>query len=374
MAVFVASEHIISSLGKNTKEVMTSIENGFSGLQKFENPSFSKTAVISSIIDENELTNFELTCTKLEKIILYSILQAIDSTSINIQDKSVLLVLSTTKGNIHLLDEKIDIEVPRERMFLAKLATFFKEQLKLVHQPVVISNACISGVLAINYAKDLIDVGLYEHVIVTGADIVSEFVISGFQTFQAISEEICRPFDKNRNGISLGEACGTIVLTNDKNKVTSLPIIEVKDGASSNDANHISGPSRTGEGLFLAVKKTLKENTKLDFISAHGTGTLYNDEMEAIAFSRMGLENIPVNSFKGYWGHTLGAAGIIESIATIHSMQHNKLYKSFGFQEMGVSHPIQIIKENQSKELTRCMKTASGFGGCNAVVLFEKHV
>lgn len=374
MAVFVASEHIISSLGKNTKEVMLSIEKGISGLQKFENPFFSKTPVISSLIDESQLTTFEKTCTKLEKIILYSILEAINLTSINIQDKSVLLVLSSTKGNIHLLDEKIEIEVPRERIFLAKLATFLKEQLSLVHQPIVISNACISGVLAINYAKDLIDAGLYEHVIVTGADTVSEFVISGFQTFQAISEEICRPFDKNRKGISLGEACGTIVLTNDKNKVTSLPIIEVKNGTSSNDANHISGPSRTGEGLFLAVQRALEGNTTLDFISAHGTGTLYNDEMESIAFSRMKLENVPVNSFKGYWGHTLGAAGVIESIATIYSMQHNKLYKSFGFEEMGVSHPIQIIQENQSKELTRCMKTASGFGGCNAVVLFEKYV
>lgn len=373
MSIFVLSEHMISSLGNNTQEVINAFEAGNTGLSLCDDKVFSPTPFITSLV-ENELLEKDIKspATKMEKMILYSINKALEKTDLNIQSDRVAVVFSTVKGNIDLFDEQLYPTISRDRLFFGNVATFLQQELKLKNQPIVISNACISGVLAINYAKDLIDIGMYDHVIVTGADIVSEFTVSGFQSFQAISQYPCRPFDKNRDGISLGEACGTIILTNDKNRVTNSTVIAVKEGVSSNDANHISGPSRTGEGLYVAIQKILKNYT-IDFISAHGTGTLYNDEMEAIAFSRAGLEEVPINSFKGYWGHTLGAAGIIESIATLQSMQNNRLYKSIGFQELGVSIPINIIQENQTKEINTCLKTASGFGGCNAVVIFEKY-
>ena len=111
---------------------------------------------------------------------------------------------------------------------------------------------------------------------------------------------------------------------------------------------------------------------QIDYISAHGTGTIYNDEMESIAIKRARLKNVPVNSFKGYWGHTLGAAGIVESIAAISSMKENKIYKSLGFNKSGVSEDINIIKNAESKSINNCLKIASGFGGCNAGVIFSK--
>ena len=150
----------------------------------------------------------------------------------------------------------------------------------------------------------------------------------------------------------------------------------VSGAATSNDANHISGPSRTGEELSFAIKNALVEAgltpADIGYISAHGTATPYNDEMEARAISLSGLSQVPVNSFKGYWGHTLGAAGIIESVAAVQSLRHNLLISSAGFADCGVSVPINIIKRNEALPLNACLKTASGFGGCNAAALYQK--
>ena len=215
----------------------------------------------------------------------------------------------------------------------------------------------------------------YENVIITGGDIVSEFAVSGFQSLKAISTEPCKPFDKDRNGLTLGDGCGTIILTSNAELTTGKTPITVLNGSTTNDANHISGPSRTGEGLYLAIKNTVNSVKNIDYISAHGTATIYNDEMEAKAICLAGLEKVPVNSFKGFWGHTQGAAGIIESIAAIHSLKENILFNTIGFNKLGVSKNINVINHWNAKkkiEINNCLKLASGFGGSNAAVLFSK--
>lgn len=188
-----------------------------------------------------------------------------------------------------------------------------------------------------------------------------------------MSDERSKPFDADRKGISLGEACGVVLLSNKKGEGFS---VEYCAGASSNDANHISGPSRTGEGLVRAVERTLERSgitrDAIDFISAHGTGTVYNDEMESIAFNRLGLQEKPLNSLKAYFGHTLGAAGIVEVIISMLSMEHDMLFKSLEFSEQG-SNKINIIRENESKRVNVVLKTASGFGGGNAALIVKKH-
>jgi 3-oxoacyl-[acyl-carrier-protein] synthase I len=222
-------------------------------------------------------------------------------------------------------------------------------------------------------AARMIDAGLYDHVVVAGGDLLSEFVISGFLSFQALSPEPCKPFDIARNGLSLGEGCGTLVLSSKLKKSTA---ITVSGSAVTNDANHISGPSRTGEELAMAIGNALKEAGinpgEVSFVSAHGTATLYNDEMESKSLEIACLQHTPVNSFKGYWGHTLGAAGVIESIATIYSMENNLLFRSAGFNEIGVSVPLNVMRENIYTPVQNCLKIASGFGGCNAAIVYRK--
>lgn len=152
--------------------------------------------------------------------------------------------------------------------------------------------------------------------------------------------------------------------------------IIVTGAASSNDANHISGPSRTGDGLLLAIEKTLKragkKATEIEFISGHGTATLFNDEMEALAVHGAGLQHVPMNSLKSYFGHTLGAAGLIESVIGIESMRSGQLIGTLNYKESGVSQAVNILATTSRQPISNCLKTAAGFGGCNAAILFEK--
>lgn len=276
---------------------------------------------------------------------------------------TTLFIVSTTKANLKVL--------PNDTF--ASTREIIKEQTSNPNELVIISNACISGVLAINSAAEYLEYSKYEDVIIIGIDALFDFVVYGFQSLFALSDELCKPFDKDRKGISIGEACGIVHLSISKPTEFAVNYL---GGACSNDANHISGPSRTGEGLVRAISKSIERaaisTNSIDFISAHGTGTLYNDEMESIAFERTRLNNVPLNSMKGYFGHTLGAAGIIEVIMSMVSMEKNYLFSSLGFEEQGTSQKLNIIEENKPLEITTILKTASGFGGGNTALILQK--
>lgn len=275
------------------------------------------------------------------------------------------LVLSTTKGNVSFLEEGRTADAQ-----LTVLAKKMADVLEFQTQPIIVSHACVSGLLALSVAKRLIQMCQYDDAVVLAGDAVSEFVVSGFQTFQAMSPFPCKPFDKDRAGVSLGEAAACVYVSKDPGA------FKILGEAAINDANHISGPSRTGEGLFQSIQQAAREAgidiTDVDFISAHGTATLYNDEMEAIALNRLGLQDVPIQSLKGYYGHTLGASGLLETVIALKAMQEHVLLPTFGFEELGVSQPVNIIKRISRGRISRFLKTASGFGGSNAAMVVER--
>ncbi|UHO38613.1 beta-ketoacyl synthase [Chryseobacterium capnotolerans] len=309
------------------------------------------------------------TFTRLEKMLLLSMKPLVEKHTIS---EDTALILSTTKGNISLL--KNQTELP-EGVYLSQLAQKIADFFGFKTNPIVVSNACVSGVMAIAVAKNMIQAGRYKDAFVIAGDEISEFVISGFNSFQAIGSEPCKPYDKNRNGINIGEAAAAVYITTEFSEDEKFRFKVLGDSAI-NDANHISGPSRTGDGLYGSIRNSMMEAKvsaeQIDFISAHGTATLYNDEMESIAFSRMELQNVPLNSMKGYYGHCLGASGLLESIISMESALQNTLIPSKNFEEMGVSEPLNIIKKNQPANIRYILKTASGFGGCNAAIVLEK--
>lgn len=313
--------------------------------------------------------NKEMAFTRLEKMFLLSLRPLVERHNIT---EETAFILSTTKGNISLLKNKKTLP---EEVFLSNLAQKIADFFGFKTKPIVVSNACVSGVMAIAVAKNMILAGKYKDAFVIAGDEISEFVISGFNSFQAIGTEICKPYDKNRDGINIGEAAAAVYITSkpDQNEKFSFKVL---GDSAINDANHISGPSRTGDGLFASIKNAMTEAhisaEKIDFISAHGTATIYNDEMEAIAFNRMELQNIPLNSLKAYYGHCLGASGLLESIISMESALRKTLISSKNFKEPGTSQPLNIIKENQPAEIKYILKTASGFGGCNAAIVLEK--
>jgi 3-oxoacyl-[acyl-carrier-protein] synthase-1 len=213
--------------------------------------------------------------------------------------------------------------------------------------------------------------GKFAHAIVAGSDIQSRFIISGFQSFKALSQENCRPFDADRCGLNLGEAAATIIFSFKKPKPGEWVIA---NGAIRNDANHISGPSRTGEGSYRALRAAIGDFPVKDIalVSVHGTSTAYNDEMESKAITRAGLQDVPLNSLKGYYGHTMGAAGILESILSMAAIDDHTVLGTRGFSKLGVSCPVNISSEHRNTDKQAFVKLLSGFGGCNAAGIFIK--
>jgi 3-oxoacyl-[acyl-carrier-protein] synthase-1 len=353
--VYVVADNIYSPLGWNTTE----------NIEALKKDPFYASLFDTAFKIENESKTF------FEQIVLASALDAMQTADIQPADKRTGFILSSTKGNISLIEKLKEDSFREKRIALSSSASIVAKEIGFTSEPLVVSHACISGLLAMITGMRLIQSGLYDHLVITGADLITSFIYAGFRSFQAISQNPCRPFDAARDGISLGEAAATVILSSNK----TLGAVLLRGGSVSNDANHISGPSRTGEELWLAIRRALEQSgmgaNDIDFISAHGTATRYNDEMEAKAIHLASMEKIPVNSLKGYYGHTLGAAGILESIVTIQSMKENIIFPTLGFKTPGTEMPVNIVRELIKSNLKRTLKTASGFGGCNAAIVME---
>lgn len=379
--VYITDYNCVTPLGFDVSSNWHALLDGKSGValhKIIENQEpFYASMIDSEKLEEEFQKKFDnQDFTRLEKMFLLSLKPLVARHSIS---DETAFILSTTKGNISLLKNQTALP---EGVFLSNLAQKLADFFGFKTKPIVVSNACVSGVMAIAVAKNMIQAGKYKDAVVVAGDEISQFVISGFNSFQAIGTEICRPYDKNRDGINIGEATAAVYMTSHReersDEITSNEKFSFKilGDSAINDANHISGPSRTGDGLFASIKNAMTEANvsaeKIDFISAHGTATIYNDEMEAIAFNRMELQHVPLNSMKGYYGHCLGASGLLESIISMESALKNTLIPSKNFKETGTSQPLNIIKENQPAEIKYILKTASGFGGCNAAIVLEK--
>lgn len=374
--IYISADNIVSPLGFTTVENFDGLKQGISGIALHNDKTMSEEPFQAALFTNETFFGNNPhgeQYTRFEKLLITSITDALSKTGIRASDKKTALIISSTKGNISLLETEEYSDQRNRNISLNTSARRIAGHFQMVSKPIIVSNACISGIVAILSGMRLIQSGLYEHAVVTGADVITKFVLSGFQSFQAISSAPCRPFDADRDGINLGEGAGTVILTSNKDFSSG---IKVAGGSVSNDANHISGPSRTGEELKLAIINALAaaglSAGEIDLISAHGTATLFNDEMEAKAINLAGMQTVPVNSLKGYYGHTLGAAGLIESIISMQSMRENLVIPTRGFEKTGVTQPVNVSSSVLSTQLKNCLKTASGFGGCNAAIIFSK--
>jgi len=371
------ADNVVSPLGVTSAANYEAVKAGRSGLARYEGMGNITTPFVLSRIDRDVVDGL---CSNLgieikaytffEKMVLASAAQAVRDAGIDARSERVLFIFSTTKGNVSLLGDAQGF--PSDRVLLGVAAHQVTAWMGNPNPPIVICNACISGVVAQIEAMRALRSGKYDYAVVTGADEQSPFIISGFLSFKAMSDAPCRPFDKDRKGLNLGECAATVVLA-----VTDAVSEgwELKTGAIRNDANHISGPSRTGEGSYLALREVLKECSMDDlaFVNVHGTATAYNDEMESIAIYRAGLIDVPVTGLKGCYGHTMGAAGVVESILSMYAVQDGTVLATRGYSECGVSYPVNVSAECRKTTGSSFIKLLSGFGGCNAALLYEKH-
>ena len=384
MNVYCIADNILSPLGATTAENLEALREGHSlthGQSVALHSALTSYAsysgrsedryVASRFSDEQREKLMIPGLTWFESLCYHSVTDALRHCTIDVASPRTLLVVSTTKANIDYLSA-----ADYESLQPAESARRIASLLGITTPPLVVCNACISGVAALVTAQRLLDCGSYDTAIVVGCDVISHFVVSGFQSLKAMSPEPCRPFDIERIGLNLGEAAATMVL-GQRSKVEGWQIVR---GAIRNDAYHISSPSPRGEGCASAIRYVTGgiDPQTLSALNAHGTATMYNDQMESVAIANTGLSDVPMNSLKGYYGHTLGASGILETIITMHSVAHGELLGTRGFSEIGVSGRVNIsaktlsLRDLSPKQGDRgslsFVKIISGFGGCNAAV------
>jgi 3-oxoacyl-[acyl-carrier-protein] synthase II len=293
------------------------------------------------------------------------------------------LVLATTKANIEALERASDGQPCSDSARRHLQGDLLAADLAAMHAtkgPVqCVSNACASGLIAIQQGTKLIQRGAADAVLVMGVDHLSAFVMAGFSALKALDPAGCRPFDRDRAGLSPGEAGAAIVLArasviHQSNNPSIQQSIFVLGWGNSNDANHITGPSRDGSGLVAAIRVALDaarlEPHDIDYINAHGTGTPYNDAMESAALRNVfGDSSPPVSGSKGMLGHTLGAAGVVETILCVVAMQERWLPGTPGLTNAADGSPSGLLtKPRAADRLNHVLKINTGFGGVNGVI------
>ena len=363
--VSVLADNVISPLGETSEENYQAVKEGKSAIHAY--------APMTAGIPNGFVAS--LLSSDFEELAFRSAQKAIDASGINVSSTRTVFILSSTKGSIEKLGQTDD-----DKLYLGNIAQRIATRLGIQLSPIVVCNACISGLAAMILASRLLVSKKYDYAVVCGADCPNRFIISGFQSLNAMSAFSCQPFDIERQGLNLGEAAATVVLgreitTKSVNNGCRKQVWQIGHGYIKNDAYHISAPSKTAEGLYEALQETMNgiDKRNIAFINAHGTATLFNDQMEAIAIHRAELQDIPVNALKGYVGHTLGAAGIMETILCMKAVDDHTVLGTRGYEEVGVSGRIQLSSKHHSTIKTSFIKQLSGFGGCNAT-LYAQYV
>jgi 3-oxoacyl-(acyl-carrier-protein) synthase len=296
-----------------------------------------------------------------------------------IPGERVGLVLSTTKANIEALERLAENRPCSDLARRHLQGNLLADDLAVEHGargPVqCVSTACVSGLIAIQQGAKIIQRGEVDAVLVVGVDCLSEFVMAGFSALKAIDPNGCRPFDAARCGLSPGEAGAAIVLT--RADFAPGSAIQIRGWGGSNDANHLTGPSRDGSGLAQAIRSALDSARlppqEIDYVNAHGTGTPYNDAMESFALKTIfGDVCPPFSGLKGMFGHTLGAAGVIETIACVLALRENFLPGTPRLNMVAEGVPASIVREPRPvAKLNHILKLNTGFGGVNGALILS---
>ena len=356
--VICIGESILSPIGETVQDNFGAVLRGESALQLHAGTFGVKEPFMASLMDRARWRVPGRTF--FDTLIIEAARRAVEASGIDPASPRTAFILSSIKGNIE--------HIGTQDVTLAASARRLVEAFGNPNPPEVVSNACISGLAALLQGRRMLLGGGFDQVVVVGAEVQSRFIVTGFQSLKALSETPCKPFDAHRDGLNLGEAAAAVVLGFGEEGW------ELVDGAVRNDANHISGPSRTGEGSYKALRYVLRHTApeELAFVNVHGTSTLYNDEMESIAIDRAGLIDVPVNALKGYFGHTMGAAGILESVLSMRAVDAGVVLPTRGFSELGVSRPVKVSAEAGKTSRRAFVKLLSGFGGVNGALLFRK--
>ena len=369
----VLSSSIISPLGETVGQNYRALLAGRSALAPYDNWHGVPDRFVASLFSREQREKLAVNgYSRFESLAIRAVEDALSRADVDIRSPRTLFVLSTTKANVEELGptESLDGAYLAPGSTARKIAGYFG----MTNDPVVVCNACISGVTAQLLADRMIESGYCDHAVVCGIDCQSLFEVAVFQSFKSLSPEDCRPFDIERKGLNLGEAASAVIFGRCDDGKDGAGQWKLVKGCLDNDAYHLSAPSPDGAGTLAVISGTLDgwDRDDLAVVSAHGTATMFNDQMESVALERASLSSVPVSALKGYYGHTFGAAGVLEAVLVMRALDDGCILPVRGFDEIGVSGRISISNREGRTDKSSFLKIISGFGGCNGALLYSK--
>jgi 3-oxoacyl-(acyl-carrier-protein) synthase len=397
--VFVTGVGIVSAIGLDSKEVAAALKSSQSGIHKItlldtlykdEIPVAEVKASnedLSRLAETNEKDRFSRTAL----LGLVAAKQALHAAGISdISEFRTGIVSATTVGGMDRSEVFYKEYLKNSnRGRLRDIVTHdcgdstekIADTIGIKEYVTTISTACSSSANAILYGSRLIKNGILDRVLVGGTDALTLFTLNGFNSLMILDREACKPFDENRNGLTLGEGSGFLMLESETTveKEKKSVICEIKGYGNSCDAFHQTASSPEGNGAYASMKKALEvaqlEPSMIDYINTHGTGTKNNDLSEGKAIERLYGESIPLcSSTKSFTGHTLGAAGAIEAVLCVLAIRHQWIYPNLNFKKQMNELSFSPVTEfMQNIPVRNIMSNSFGFGGNNTSVIFSRY-
>jgi 3-oxoacyl-[acyl-carrier-protein] synthase-1 len=396
--VFVTGVGIISSIGLNNEETASALQESRSGigritvletLYKDEIPVAEVKATNKELKEISEVTNKDpFSRTTLLGIIAAR--QALSQTDIkDIKEFRTGLISATTVGGMDRSERFYKEYIKNNsRGRLRDIITHdcadsterIADTFGIKDYVSTISTACSSSANSILVGSRMIENGILDRVLVGGVDALTLFTLNGFNSLMILDRTGCKPFDEERNGLTLGEGAGFLMIESEHaiRQAGKTPLCEIKGYGNACDAFHQTASSPEGDGAFLSMQKALAKAGitpgVIDYINAHGTGTKNNDLSEGKAILKLCQGSVPpFSSTKSFTGHTLGAAGAIEAIFCVMALKHQWIYPNLNFKhqmtDLGFS-PVTHFQ--QDIPLRNVMSNSFGFGGNNTSLIFSR--
>lgn len=391
--VFVTGIGIITSIGNGIEENLDSIRNLKSGIS---NLSLFNSKHKDIPVAEVKMSNAELAAkagidpesgiySRNTLLALNAVKQVVDIK--NQSEKSSInlgLIMATTVGGMDL-NEKYYKSLLQDDTFKDYILAFdsadFTEKIARLfgirHHITTISTACSSSANAIMFATRLIQSRRIDRAIAGGSDALTKFTLNGFVALEILSPSGCRPFDQNRNGLTIGEGAAVLMLESEETADSKEIICEVKGFANVNEAFHQTASSADGYGAAMAMQKALLSSglqpKDIQYINAHGTGTEINDLSEGRAIEKIFATDIPaVSSTKAFTGHTLGAAGAVEAAYAALAIREQIILPSLNCQQPMQELSFKPQTSIKRAEIKHVISNSFGFGGNNTSLVFSK--
>jgi 3-oxoacyl-(acyl-carrier-protein) synthase len=391
--IFVTGIGIVSPLGDTLALNHTALQKSICGISKLQliDSVFADKLPVGEIKTETNVLKEKLKVnqpgiTRTMLLALHAFNDAINDSKLSkevVASKDTALIGATTVGGMCLTHElyvdsnkKSDGSEYLSSYDAGSVTMYLQEQYRMRGIINTINTACSSSANSIMFGARLIQAGFAKRVIAGGVDSLAKFTINGFNALHILSDDICRPFDKDRKGLNLAEGAAFLVLESEENIGSKKVYAELSGYCNANDAFHPSSLSENAEGPFLAMQGALQKASlqphQIDFINAHGTATENNDEAESKAILRLFQKPPAFASTKSNIGHTLGAAGVIEAVYGILNLTEQEVYQSLNYAHAIESTGLVPIRAYQKMSVTHVLSNSFGFGGNCSSLIFSK--